>query len=59
MRYKIKTGGNPLTGATDFDLYCDGDWLETFGTRELAEEEMYNRIKFDAHWSKTHGIQQK
>ena len=30
-----------------FNLYCDGDWLETFATREAAEIEMKNRKDFD------------
>lgn len=45
-KYKIKIGSD--TGFGSFHLYCDGDWLESFTTQELAQAELISRQAFDA-----------
>ena len=45
-RYKIKETAKD-EGFGRFHLYCDGDWLETFQTREAAEAEFESRKVLD------------
>lgn len=45
-KYKIEEDGIDA-GFGSFHLYCDGDWLESFQTRDAAETELKNRQQFD------------
>lgn len=45
-RYRIREERDEGFGR--FHLYCNGDWLETFHTREAAEAEELSRMEADA-----------
>ena len=40
---------------TEFLLSCDGDWIESFRTRDAAETEMVARQGFEKRYGRDHG----